>query len=247
MTYVLDRNLIYYGLALAVILSGCSRPFDVTAEYDNLRRIIGNRDAAGLAQFISSGGVNPRVEMGGGLWVHPIHVAAAGRSQWAIDELVSAGADVNAPDSEGNSPLYWAMIRGGGAEGEEILQVLLNHGADIDQKIARDGRTLLQAEASSGGQSSAQVLLESGANVNAINKYGQTALHLAIRGPGVLDSRILDVVKLLLRHGATVDIKDHHGVTPIDLAESRKMPELTETLKQVIAGGSSGPDVDDVP
>src|SRR6266480_1684443 len=40
-------------------------------------------------------------------------------------------------------------------------------------------------------------LLEAGADVNATNKYGETALHLAVRFNN------LEAVKLLLKHGAS--------------------------------------------
>lgn len=57
-------------------------------------------------------------------------------------------------------------------------------------------------------------LIAGGANVNALGEDGFTALHWAARDGN------LNLVKLLLEHGAKADIKDRlFGDTPIDLAK----------------------------
>jgi ankyrin repeat protein len=56
-----------------------------------------------------------------------------------------------------------------------------------------------------------QVLLDRHVNLNATNDAGQTALHFA-----ALSSD--NIVKLLAEHGATLDIRDKQGRTPLDFA-----------------------------
>ncbi len=57
-----------------------------------------------------------------------------------------------------------------------------------------------------------QVALELGADVNAVDKYGQTALHSAAF------SGAKAVVQLLVNKGARVDVKDQSGETPWSMA-----------------------------
>ncbi len=59
--------------------------------------------------------------------------------------------------------------------------------------------------------------LEKGAKINAINKNGQTALHLATT-TGFMISRIEElekIIKLLLKHGADLNITDKHNETAL--------------------------------
>jgi hypothetical protein len=56
-----------------------------------------------------------------------------------------------------------------------------------------------------------KLLLAKGADINAVNDNGETALHLAVsRGDGL--------VKFLAEQGAGLDIKDKAGRTPLDVA-----------------------------
>lgn len=75
------------------------------------------------------------------------------------------------------------------------------------------GRTALHYAAEHGYEDLAKLLIEKGANVNAVDAKGDTPLHLAaLRGKS-------DVAKLLLDHGADVTIKSKDGHTALSLAE----------------------------
>lgn len=57
-----------------------------------------------------------------------------------------------------------------------------------------------------------KTLAKTGANINAKNDQGQTALHVAVnRGA-------MEFVKILIQNGANIHIEDNHGDTPLNLA-----------------------------
>ena len=60
------------------------------------------------------------------------------RNSAAVQILLNAGADVNAQDERGMTPLMWAA----GNSFQNTVQILLNAGADIDIKNNK-GRTAL--------------------------------------------------------------------------------------------------------
>jgi len=76
--------------------------------------------------------------------------------------------------------------------------------------IARSGE--LRRAADRGDAEAVAELLNQGADPNARNRFGSTALHLAARHGHV------SVVELLLAHGALASRRDNHGNTPAVLA-----------------------------
>jgi uncharacterized protein len=66
----------------------------------------------------------------------PLHSAVAARERDAIEVLLDAGADVNAVQHEGYTPLLEAAQSGE----SEIVELLLERGADPDARL-KDGRT----------------------------------------------------------------------------------------------------------
>jgi ankyrin repeat protein len=84
-------------------------------------------------------------------------------------ELIAGGADVNAPDWRGFTPLMWAAATGNLPLVEELLQ----RGARVDAR-ARDGSTALVLAASNGYIETVRLLLSRGADVSA-GPAGETA------------------------------------------------------------------------
>jgi ankyrin repeat protein len=58
----------------------------------------------------------------------------------------------------------------------------------------------------------ARLCLEAGADANAVNDAGQTALHFAVTG------RDDGFIRFLIEHGARPDLKDRQGRTPLEVA-----------------------------
>lgn len=63
----------------------------------------------------------------------------------------------------------------------------------------------------------ADILIRSGAKVNAVNIDGNTPLHLATHGKGNEDARYATVV-LLAKNGADIDLENRNGRTPKDVS-----------------------------
>lgn len=65
----------------------------------------------------------------------------------------------------------------------EVMKLLIQHGARLNDKFGPSERTALHDAALGGRLASVQVLLEAGADVNAINKFGRTPLYLTLSPP----------------------------------------------------------------
>ena len=68
-----------------------------------------------------------------------IHEASYWGHKEVVASLLEKGANVNAQDYDGNTPLYWAVLGGN----KEIVEVLVKVGADINIKNSKHGDTPL--------------------------------------------------------------------------------------------------------
>lgn len=90
---------------------------------------------------------------------------------------------------------------------------------------AQDPGEELRRAASEGDAARVRELLDKGADVNAANQYGATALAFATRRENV------EMVKLLLERGADPDRKDtFYGATPLGLALRKGHSEIARLL-----------------
>jgi ankyrin repeat protein len=115
-----------------------------------------------------------------------------------IQQLLADGANPDIRDVNGWSGLL-ICARDGWAEHLEIIKILLDAGADVNEKTVKYGSTPLLLAANNGHLSIVRELIRRGANVNALSKSGLTAIVYAA-GNGHLD-----IVKELIAAGAIVD------------------------------------------
>ena len=104
--------------------------------------------------------------------------------------------------------------------------------SDLIDRVDSCGRTALAWAVESGRADAVTTLLNYGANPNQTResiKGSMPLLHLAIAGP-VSNTRFLEVVKILLRVGVDINAKDHEECTPLHIAASWSLYDITGEL-----------------
>ena len=111
----------------------------------------------------------------------------------------------------------------------ERIQLLLAHNWDIAHS-----HQLMLHDANHGHGERVKIWIEFGANPNATNDIGQTALHLfAARGTG------RDAIRALVNAGSDIHATDHEGQTALDLATKATRQTATEELLRPSAKSKS--------
>ncbi len=105
----------------------------------------------------------------------PLHLAIQRGHLNVVRFLLANGASPSVADANGWTPLYLAALRGQ----LSALRVLLESGISVDQPLPESGMRALHAATESGNNAVISFLLAEGANVNAKDKEGRTALHIA--------------------------------------------------------------------
>ena len=104
------------------------------------------------------------------------------------------GADVNAAEPDGTTPLHWAVH----LDNSTIVEFLLTNGADADA-VNRYGVKPISLACTNGNAKIVKLLLEAGADANTELAEGETSLMTAAR------TGVFEVVELLLDYGADVN------------------------------------------
>ena len=181
-----------------------------------------------------------------------LQAAAAGRTRDVRTEL-AANADVDAVDEKGKTALMRAAI----GNHADVVQLLIERGADINRQDRSNGNTALSYAAWTGNVTTLMRLLDHGANVDAKNRQGHTALmDASINGHApcvriLLDKRAdvnararnartplsaavwnghIEVARMLLGAQAKVDVASSNGWTPLMDAASNGNVAMVELL-----------------
>jgi len=158
--------------------------------------------------------------------------AARWNQQDTVERLLSAGADVNARDSDGRTALHMAARYGH----VEIAQSLLRHGASVDVRSSSGGDTPLFLAVGSVWAPVVRLLLDHGADPSIRTADGWSLLHSAAAVDEV-DLRTqprgaehVEIVHMLLAHGADVNSTDRSGASPLFYAALKSHRNVMELL-----------------
>jgi cytohesin len=135
----------------------------------------------------------------------PLHQAVADGKKEEVLRLLRQGADIEAKDFSGRTPLHQAAI---GSRGTDMITLLLDNHANIN---AQDkwGYTVLHRALHGGRMDMARLLLTRGAYVKTQSQSGETPLHEAAR------FGLIDLVRQFVAKGAGVNVVARNGDTPL--------------------------------
>ena len=155
----------------------------------------------------------------------PAVAALAGRHFELAQILHRNGSSVDPRSGTGSSPLHRAAYAGNC----ELIQVLLDYGVDVNARNVTGITPLIYA--AQGQPRAVRLLLDHGADPNAQAKRDAvfsltTPLHRA------LQSGSIEVARLLLEHGASVEVKNVKGKTPLDVASGERREEIIKFLSE---------------
>jgi hypothetical protein len=168
----------------------------------------------------------------------PLFVACEAGHTGCVTALLAAGANPALANASGEQPLYIASLRGHLAAVSALLAAHASHGLDWTQRqLYGDGWTPLMAAAVAGRYEVACVLLDAAAEAAAggeegqekvaachrlvthVNRYGQSALHIAARkAPRDLIHRLLVACGERRAVAAALRVADGNGDMPADVA-----------------------------
>ncbi|XP_046643226.1 serine/threonine-protein phosphatase 6 regulatory ankyrin repeat subunit A-like [Daphnia pulicaria] len=136
-----------------------------------------------------------------------LHAAVSASNVMAVEHLINKGANPNAEDKWGESPL---LVAAGQRDGIPIIDLLLEaknvKGLGDVNDANKQGRTALHYAAAYSNEITAEHLIKKGADVNCRANVGLTPLHYAVLG--AKDMKIID---LLLQNINEGDIRQYRN------------------------------------
>lgn len=189
-----------------------------------------------------------------------LHAAAASGNLAEIERLLAAGADREARDGNGRTPLHVAVYRkqreaarlllakgananafdrqrydvvtiAAVADDVPTLKLVLEGGASAKNVTSPYDGTALIAAAHLGHVEVVQVLIKAGAPLDHVNNLTWTALMESIvLGDG--GKRHTETLRALVQAGANVNIPDRAGITPLAHARGRGYKEMVQILEK---------------
>ena len=233
-------------LLLTVFISGCAtmdtaRNFNNLSENDKNKKLIIavlTENLKTVQKLLNKGvDVNAKNEKGVPvLMLNPPGEHSYGKAYDIFKLLVEHGADVNAKDSDGRTPLMAVAFLGHPI----IVKILIDHGADVNIESLSGETAILSAARNEryravkvlmkngaqipdsgdarigfneaicfGFTDKLQELLEQGFNVNKKNRKGDTPIIIAAK------MKYTDMIEMLIKHGADVNAKTNSGWTAL--------------------------------
>ena len=122
------------------------------------------------------------------------------------------GADVNMPDSDGNTPLFYACEK----NNADIVRLLLQAGANVNALNDYGSTPLINCMLYGGSEEVVRLLIDAGADVNVADVDACTPLHYVTLPENEEETRAaVPIMRMLLEHGASPNVQDLCGDTPL--------------------------------
>ncbi len=143
-----------------------------------------------------------------------------------IRDLLMAGADVNSKDKQGNSAFLLAIKQ----QNTDLINLFLEFNADLSTQSPNGDSLLDYAYTHQIPKPILHMILQNGANVNALNKVGQTLIMKA------LVAQDYEMVTTLLQNGADVNLTNSEQESALTYVLQHQVPEEIES--QILAHNS---------
>lgn len=160
-----------------------------------------------------------------------LHVAIENKQIVIVQLLLNAGASVSSKRN-GFTPLH-------DAQNLEIAELLLaTNRADVNSIVSEEtqcigchGNSVLHSVRPT---DLLRFFIANGAQVNATNCCGQTPLHILVQNSYQTREDFLNRLNVLIRAGANLQLKDHEGRMPLDVADPKWVEIMTTVTKDYL-------------
>ena len=151
----------------------------------------------------------------------PLHLAAKENHPKVVELLIEHGADIEARLFGDTTALYLAVKNGHLL----VVRVLIANGASFTTRVL-DETTTWHAATIYCQEPIVELMLEWGANVDALSKYQGTALLIAVERATATEDGYENIIKLLLDHGANINLRNGFSVTPLFRATEQHLDRI---------------------
>lgn len=154
-----------------------------------------------------------------------ILIAAMNKRYETVEYLIDAGADINLQDETCYNPFLYGCINGD----LKLVKIMIRAKANVELLTRFGGVGITPASEKGHVEVVRELLTTTDINVNHTNFVGWTPLIEAI----ILNNggkRQQEIVKMLIEHGANVQMTDKYGVTPLELARGKGYRKIEQIL-----------------
>jgi len=184
-----------------------------------LLKAVNNNKRKSVEALLAAGASHEAV---GGKGVTPLGAAAYNGNDRIVKLLLKHGARPEEPDGTGKGPVIYAAAKGF----TSIVNVLLDAGLDLNIAYDHSLTVLMWAAGHSNdvpppeGLKTVEFIVQNGANLNAVDDRGRTALMIAAERDHPL------IVKFLLENRADNSLRDKAGKSAFNLATKSDVQQL---------------------
>ena len=172
-------------------------------------------------------------------YMTPMFKAINGKHFETVKTLISLGTNIKAKNAIQETTLTWAVlnwVHRGYDEKKSYLKIinfLLKNGSTLQDLTYRD-LSPLHVAAKSGCIDFAKTLIQNSENVNnKMNRDQNSPLMEALKSGDRFTTQKYEMIKLLVQNGATLDIKNSSGDSPLEY-EMHMSENITVTFKILI-------------